>query len=249
MELIQEIISFFFGKNFPSVSIIVWLLPLMILYSACCLEVAYRAKSKWSWKVGYSRKFFHFSIFSMAGVLQFLYGVSTVFILGWAVTLMIVYILVRRGHSRYYDVLARPQDEPYATRYIAYPYLATFFGGVCSNLFFTGAAPMAGYLIAGFGDAVGEPVGTKWGRHRYPVFSWGSSVKTYRSVEGSLGVFIACFIAFLLVLYSFQADIIWLKILIAAFIATLVEAISPHGWDNFTSQMTGALLIHFFLLP
>jgi len=26
---------------------------------------------------------------------------------------------------------------------------------------------MVGYLVGGLGDAAGEPVGTRWGKHRY----------------------------------------------------------------------------------
>lgn len=220
----------------------------MLLYVLAVLKFTKWCQVKWSWKVGYTRKTFHFAVFFMAGIIQFLVGIGGVFILGWAVTLVIVYLLFNSKQSSYYYLLARPDDQPHASRYIVYPYLATFFGGVLNNLLFPSIAAITGYLIAGLGDAIGEPVGTKWGRHRYPVFNFGSPVKSYRSLEGSLSVFLVCLLMFALVLYIFGLEIILWRITIAALIAAIVEGISPHGWDNFTTQIVGAVLIQFFIL-
>ncbi len=184
----------------------------------------------------------------MAGVMQYWQGIGGVFILGWAVSLVIIYLLFKKENSRYYGLLARPQDEPYASRYIVYPYVATFLGGVVSNFLFIPVAAVAGYLVVGLGDAIGEPVGTKWGKTKYPVFNWGSKVKSYRSVEGSIAVFLVCILAFALPLYFYALPIFWYKIIIAALVAAIIEGISPHGWDNFVSQVMGAILVQYYLL-
>lgn len=248
MEWIEYIVDFFFGANFPSLKQIMLLLPLMLLYVVAVFEVTERCRVRWSWKVGYTRKSFHFAIFFMAGLIQWLVGISGVFILGWAVTLVLSYLLLNSQKSTYYYLLARPQDEPHATRYIIYPYLATFIGGVTTNVFFLPMAAITGYLVAGMGDAIGEPVGAKWGRHKYPVFNFGSPVKSYRSLEGSCSVFLACLLVFALVLYVFGYELVLWKIIIAALIAAIVEGVSPHGWDNFTIQIIGAVLIQHFIL-
>ncbi len=247
MDFISAWIDFFFGKNFPSVGQIAGLFPFFLLYILVTFEIVEKARAAWSWKVGYTRKAFHFSVFFMAGLIQYKMGVGGVFILGWAVTLVLIYLLYRKNQSGYYRLLARPEDEPYADRYIVYPYLATFFGGVATNIFFGSVAAVTGYLIAGFGDAVGEPAGTKWGRHRYPVFSWGSQVKSYRTLEGSIAVLIACALAFCMISYAYNTPTNWWKIITAALIAAIAEGISPHGWDNLSIQIVGALLFVYII--
>ncbi|HUH72854.1 MAG TPA: hypothetical protein VLZ75_00465 [Chitinophagales bacterium] len=248
MNFISSILEFFFGQNFPDFQLIIWLFPLSFFYVIGVLILDEWMKRLWSWKVGYTRKFFHFMIFAIAGILQYLKGIGGVFILGWAVSLTILYLIWKGKSSKYYLLLARPKDEPHPTRYIIYPYLATFFGGVVSNFFFLPIAAVAGYLVAGLGDAIGEPVGTKWGKHQYPVYSWGSAVKSHRSLEGSFAVFLISILAFIIPIYLYGLPIEWYKITIAALIAAIVEGISPHGWDNFTCQVAGAILMSYFLM-
>ena len=67
------------------------------------------------------------------------------------------------GNPRY-EALAREQDA-YRTYYIVIPFFATMIGGIASNVFF-GPIAAIGYLVGGLGDAAGEPVGTRWGRHQ-----------------------------------------------------------------------------------
>lgn len=91
-------------------------------------------------------------------------------------------------------------------------------------------------------------IGTKWGKHKYKVPSL-SAVVSYRSFEGSLAVFMAsvsCIFLSTLFADKMGIDFVILKIVFIALVLTFVEAISPHGWDNFTTQFGGALL--FYLL-
>jgi phytol kinase len=98
-----------------------------------------------------------------------------------------------------------------------------------------------GYLVSGWGDAAGEPVGARWGRHRYKVRAlWG--VACTRSLEGSLGVFIASWVA---AFVGLQIALVAWPPAIAISLATagaaaLVEAVSSHGLDNLTMQMAAA---------
>lgn len=241
-------LDFFFGENFPDTILIFWLFPLMLFIVFMVLKIDLFFQKEYDWKVAYTRKFFHFSIFGLAGLLQYLWGISAVFILGWSVSVWMIYLLLKESSTAFYSLLARPNDMPHPSRYIVYPYIATFLGGVVNNIFFPSLGAIAGYLVAGFGDAVGEPVGSKFGRHKYPVFNWGSSVKSYRSIEGSMAVMTVSMIAFICTLYAFGYPLDLFKITIAALLAAIVEGISPHGWDNFTSQITGAILMSYFLI-
>jgi phytol kinase len=247
-ESILRIFNFFFVDHFPDVGLILKLLPISILWVILALSMGNQLRIHYSWKVGYTRKLFHFMMFGTAGIFQYRWGIPGVFILGWAITGVLTYVLWKSANSAWFHVLARPSDAPYESRYIIYPYLATFAGGVASNLFFIPEAVIAGYLIAGLGDAIGEPVGTRWGRHPYKVPSYGTGKPHYRSLEGSAAVWIACLFSYLSVSMLYNWDIQWIKLLTAASLATLTEAFSPHGWDNFTAQFIGTALAFYLLV-
>lgn len=244
---VKTVFDFFFVDHFPPFQLIFWLFPLSFLYVAIILQLAVYCRNTWLWKVGYTRKFFHFCMFAAAGFYQWQWGIPGVFILGWAITAALMYLLSKGSSSNWWKVLARPVDAPRESYYIVYPYLATFAGGVLVNLFFSPEAAIAGYLVAGMGDAMGEPVGTKWGAHRYKVPSYGSSIVSYRSLEGSFAVFLASCLAFCISAELTSIPISLVFIIFSAFVAAVVEGISPHGWDNFTAQLASAILFTYLI--
>ena len=145
--------------------------------------------------------------------------------------------------------LAVRENEKNLNYYIVVPYFATLIGGVASNILF-GPLSIVGYLVGGLGDAAGEPVGTRWGKHRYAIPGFGKGAAT-RSYEGSLGVLIACLIALLIGVAISPFLHFGVRTLIAlpaiAIACTLVEAVSPHGWDNTPMQFVPTLLVAAFL--
>ncbi len=160
------------------------------------------------------------------------------------VSLVVAYAVWRgKGHG-FYEALAREQDGPDRTYYIIAPYFATMIGGLANNFVF-GPLAIMGYLVGGLGDAAGEPVGTRWGKHRYAVSALGK-VETTRSYEGSLGVLIVSLVALLIgiavtpELHLNLRAMIFLPVI--AFACAIVEAVSPHGWDNTPMQIVPAML-------
>jgi phytol kinase len=192
------------------------------------------------WRVGYTRKLFHFFIFTAAGLLQLRWGLPVVVVFGTAISLLVLWAVYRGPKSPFYLALARPSDAPKERLFILIPLLTTAVGGVLANLFF-GQWAAIGYLVGGWGDAIGEPVGSRWGRHRYNVPSMAGVAAT-RSLEGSAAVFVvSAGVAFL----GLQAQgvplhtaIPWALLIAGA--ATGVEAISTHGLDNLTIQLAAA---------
>ena len=144
-----------------------------------------------------------------------------------------------------YEAMAREKDEPHRSFFILVPYFTTLVGGLVSNMIF-GPIAVVGYLVTGVGDAIGEPAGTMFGKHHYRVRSL-SSVPATRSVEGSSAVFLMSVVALVVATVASPeipfADFAVLKILAIAAAATLAEAISPHGWDNFTMQVVPTALV------
>lgn len=244
MSWFLERIVDFFIENFPSWQAIATGGPLGLAWSFVCLWFAGWLKQK-RIRTGYTRKVFHFLIFSTVALLQWQFGTSVVCLFGGMCTVAIFFAVWRGSGNMLYEALAREKDVPHRTFFILVPYFMTLVGGLVGNIFWEPFA-IAGYLVTGLGDAVGEPVGTKFGKHQYQVRSL-SSVPATRSLEGSTAVFIMSAVALLLasvvspqiILKAFTIP----KILLIAVVCTLIEAVSPHGWDNATMQIIPTVLV------
>jgi phytol kinase len=198
---------------------------------------------------GYTRKVFHFLIFTTVAVLEWRMGTPAVCLFGAACSVAVFTAVWRGPGSLLYEAIARPKDAPYRTLFVLLPYFATLIGGIASNMLF-GPVALAGYLVTGLGDAIGEPAGTRFGRHAYRVPSL-SSVPAVRSLEGSAAVFVMSGIAVLLAaLASRQVTlgVSWpAKVVAIAAVSAIVEAASPHGWDNLTMQVIPSALVWAWL--
>jgi len=239
----------FFIDNFPSLKAIILGGPPGLVWAYACLYFAGWLKRHKGLKTGYTRKIFHFLIFMSAAGIDLIWGLPGVFLLGASTSLIILYALIRGNGHLLYEAMAREKDAPYRTYYIVAPYFATLIGGLTSNLLF-GHAAFFGYLVTGIGDAIGEPVGVRFGRHVYRVLSL-SKVKSFRSLEGSGAVFLSSVAMILLGVvlnpqFGLNPALAW-KIPLLALICTIVEAVSPHGWDNATLQIIPAFLVSVYL--
>lgn len=194
------------------------------------------------WRVGDTRKIFHLTIFTVAALLRWQFNSGAVAAYGAVVAAGVLFATWQGSRSRIFLALARPSDAPHERLHVLSPLICTAVGGVLAHLI---AGPLAGvaYLIAGWGDAVGEPVGIRWGRHRYRVPSIGT-ITAERSWEGSFAVCVASTLAAglgLLLAGKTGPDVIaWSMVLGCA--AVVIEAASPHGWDNFTLLVGTACL-------
>src|SRR4029434_8658254 len=106
---------------------------------------------------------FHLCIVTMPAVLQLAGGLAAVMLFGGIVSLVVLYAVLRGDGFPFYEALARPTDAPQRTLFILVPLLMTALGGILANLFF-GAFAIIGYLVGGWGDAGGDPVGHAFGR-------------------------------------------------------------------------------------
>ena len=99
---------------------------------------------------------------------------------------------------------------------------------ICGTLYYKQFAGVLAMAILGWGDGLAPIIGTRYGKLKYRVLS-------DKSVEGSLAflvgsIFAGLFFVRLIVPESFDA----VKIVTIAFIATVVEGISPKEVDNLT---------------
>ncbi len=100
---------------------------------------------------------------------------------------------------------------------------------------------LLGILIMGYGDGFAALVGKKFGKHPFRL-------NKEKSNEGSFTVFITAFlITFLLITYYYR-DINILKTfvisLIISIISTIVEAITPNGFDNLSLPLTSSVVFY-----
>jgi phytol kinase len=224
----------------PDSEMIVFLGPFLLLFTGGAAWVAGWMRTARGLPVAYSRKGFHFLIFTMAGVLQVMGGLPAVMLFGGLVSLIVLYAVARGEGFPFYEALARPDDAPRRTLFVLVPLITTAVGGLLANLLF-GATAIVGYLVGGWGDAVGEPVGRAIGRHRYRVPSFGG-VPATRSLEGSAAVLIAGSLAAITGLLLRGVPVAAACGIGAAcgLAGALVEAFSTHGMDNLTVQLAAA---------
>ena len=191
-------------------------------------------------RIPYTRKLFHFGIFSGAAGVHAAWGLGGTNAYGAVVAAIVLWALSMGKGNGLYEALARDTDRPRRTFFVVVPLITTAVGGLASALW-TGPFAAVGYLVAGWGDAVGEPVGTRFGRHPYRVPSL-AGVPATRTLEGSLAVFLFSWIAAGVALSSLGFVIgqaMWIGLACAAG-AAAVEAVSNHGLDNLTVQLAAS---------
>ena len=229
----------FFIENFPAWKTIFIVGPVSFLWAMGCLTFAGVMKRHKGLRTGYTRKIFHFLIFFSVALNQWQWGTPIVCLFGGMATCAVFLAIYLGSGNLLYEAMAREKDEPHRTHYIIIPYLATLIGGLVGNIVF-GPIAIVGYLVTGFGDAVGEPIGVRFGKHPYRVPSL-TSVRAIRTWKGSASVLAMCLVA-IAVGISLSPELAFsgrslLMIPLLAAICAAVEAISPHGWDNLTMQV------------
>jgi phytol kinase len=221
--------------------------PLIVVYILASAGLVGWLRMKKQILTSYTRKIFHFMIFTMAAVLQIEVGLRAVLLFGIWTALAVLYAVIRGEGFPFYEALARIKDSPRRTAFILIPLASTALGGVLANLLFPDYA-FVGYLVAGWADAVAEPVGARWGRHRYTVPSL-FGIGATRSLEGSTAVLMTGVIAGMICGARLCAG--WPQMLLlgltCGLTGCLVEAVSHHGLDNLTIQLAVSAAVFVLL--
>jgi len=235
------------ARALPDARMVLVLGPPLLVFALCAAGFAGWLRARRGVRTAYTRKIFHFLIFTTASVLQAVVGLPAVALFGGLVSSIVLYAVWRGDGFPFYEALARPTDAPRRSFFILVPLVTTALGGVLANLFFPHYAYL-GYLVGGWGDAVGEPVGSRFGRHRYAVPSL-AGVRATRSLEGSAAVTATGAAAAILALLAGGVALpSALAVGLGCGVAGgLVEAVSSHGLDNLTVQLVAAATAALFL--
>lgn len=233
---------------FPKPEIILIITPITLICILSFLFLSGILKIRYEIKTNYTRKLFHILVFTLAGVFGFFYNHTAVMFYGGITGLIVIFTIIKGDGFVLYEGIAREQDIPHRSFYIGIPFISTAFGGLFNSYLF-GQFAIVGYFVAGWGDAVGEPIGIRFGKHKYNVPSL-RNVRCQRSVEGSIAIAIMSSIAIFIALFFIGGIELFVLIplsIIIGSITAIIEALSPHGIDNFTTQVIATGLSYSFL--
>ena len=145
----------------------------------------------------------------------------------------------------------RPEDRPYTLLWISTQTAAGFFAAI----------PLTAYLmminkmelifivivINGIGDGLAEPIGVRFGKHKYETYALFTKKKYVRSVEGSACVFVTALLIIVFFRFSFSPIQFIVALIAIPILMTIAEAISPHSWDNPFLFLVGSILLFLIL--
>ena len=144
----------------------------------------------------------------------------------------------------------RIEDRPYSMRYDQIEDVLRFLIYLPFMILFgkSSLIVMIPNLVNQFGDGLAEPVGIRFGAHKYRARAIWYDGKLWagnftRSVEGSAAVLIVTALIMVLFRAEFSSTQFLIGLLLMPPLMTLVEAISPHTGDGPLIALTGCLCL------
>ena len=93
-----------------------------------------------------------------------------------------------------------------------------------------------------YGDGFAALIGQKYGTHAYTIF------KGHKTLEGSLAMLLVSMIVIITYQFLQLGSVNFIQVLLLSVVATLVEALSPHGLDNLFIPILVSLLYFIMIL-
>lgn len=198
-------------------------------------------------KVNYSRKIMHLSFFLWPQLLDnllltFESNIITQFWNIWVV-LFTLYLLMEKIRKKLppceymFAAIDRPEDRPLTLQWTLFQVFLIFCVLIPFSIFFIKSNTIPSewvfipILINGFSDGLAEPIGIRFGKHKYKTYALCTSKSYQRSYEGSLWVFI-CTVAIMAIFHhTFNTNQLIISLTAFPILITLVEAQSPHTID------------------
>ncbi|MEC0127345.1 hypothetical protein [Paenibacillus pabuli] len=202
---------------------------------------------KYRLRVNYARKIVHFMSFITPMAIELIVSSSTgytgpIFIVGMLMNcvIMLIYIKPIREKSalvhRMFASFDRPEDRPHTLLWMNTQLIAGYVVLAPCFLYFQsigyGTLAFIPVIINGLGDGLAEPIGIRFGKHKYRVHALFSKKKFTRSIEGSLCVFLSAVLILLVFASSFTVPQLVVALLVLPIAVTLAEAFSPHTVDT-----------------
>lgn len=187
-------------------------------------------------KDGYTRKIFHFVAFGSTAIFLKYAPLNTTLVLIIIGALSVGIACLAGNAFSWFNGIRRTSDYPNETLYVVLPLLSTIVWLTIGAILFDRFIMIIGTICVAIGDAIAEPIGVKFGKHKYNVFSLTGNT-SQRSLEGSLSVFIMC--AMIIFLFTNNLTLS----LGVGLLSSFIEAISPRGTDNLTLPVTASIAL------
>ena len=214
-------------------------------------------------KVNYTRKINHFAIFFLPVFIdqQFNAETFTDFIylaisaMITTASLLAFYEPIRKAIPPFqlmFEGFDRPEDRPH-TLTCLWSQFAAGFAVMLPMIWLCGqwgleSLVLIPILINVIGDGLAEPVGVRFGTHKYKTRALFTNKEFVRTLEGSACVLITGFIVILMHIEYFSTIQFILAMLFIPIIMTLTEAYSPHTWDTPFLMFTGYASVMLIML-
>ena len=206
-------------------------------------------------KVNYTRKLNHFMImgtpFGLAMFLPYQPNLITMSLraTGFIAATLLLSQPVRRRFSMCqtaFLAIDRPEDRPHTLVWAVSQILvcAVVLAGLFVLMTSLGRPEflMIPLVVTGIGDGLAEPVGVRFGRHRYRVPSLVRGRVYHRSIEGSLCVGLTAVAVVVALAGTLSGPQLAAMLGLVPIAMTLTEAWSPHTWDAPALYAVGGLL-------
>jgi dolichol kinase len=143
----------------------------------------------------------------------------------------------------------RKEDRPFTLLWAVSQSLMTFLvmtpvGIVLAKVFGAPQFTLIPIITVAIGDGLAEPMGRRFGYHKYMTTAIWTNKEYTRSIEGSMCVFCSCILAIILatmVIHPGTWDTV--QVLVAFILIpvsmTFTEAVAPHSWDNALMLLVG----------
>ena len=214
-------------------------------------------------KVNYTRKINHFAIFFLPVFIdqQFNAETFTDFIylaisaMITTASLLAFYEPIRKAILPFqlmFEGFDRPEDRPHTLTWL-WSQFAAGFAVMLPMIWLCGqwgleSLVLIPILINVIGDGLAEPVGVRFGTHKYKTRALFTNREFVRTLEGSACVLITGFIVILMHIEYFSTIQFILAMLFIPIIMTLTEAYSPHTWDTPFLMFTGYVSVMLIML-
>jgi dolichol kinase len=193
-------------------------------------------------RVNYTRKVFFFASALLAVHLTIGEASPEVRLLKGAIFLVFfgLHVAPLRTKSKFlrttFASFDRPEDRPLTLAWLSTQTVATYLliFGLTLVMAGEGREPLA-YLVvsaASLGDGLAEPIGTRFGKHKYKTRALFTKQSFERSFEGSATVFVTSLVVLMLGHAQLQPSELLYVLLLMPALLTLTEAFAPHTWDN-----------------
>lgn len=140
----------------------------------------------------------------------------------------------------------RPEDRPYTllwfiTSMIA-GYLVMFSMIAWLELYQAEHLFAIAVFVSTFGDGLAEPVGVKYGKHKYKTRALFTNRIYHRTLEGSACVFFSALASIISIGNGLPTSQYVFLLLVMPLAMAVTEAKSPHTWDNPFLLLVGGIV-------